>query len=181
MRKPIAYLGIFAAAATFATSSVVQAADDKASPESFLVVQHADAATLKDGMLVLDGADAQVVVFADRPHRATGIIPLAKLVETWGKGTDNFAENPPNAALIGQSEGDPVSLIVELQDPILTGDTLTFAYTLLDGQKATSIDQPYMVIDDCAWCINLGDQFCAAGLSNGLCNVPGPTTVPTSD
>ncbi len=168
MRDPFKYLGTVAAAASFVAATSVQAADDKAGPESFLIVQHAVTATLKDGMLVLDGADGQVVVFADRPHHAAATIPLADLVQSWHNGADSFAEDPPNAALIGQSKGQPVSLIVELQDPKLTGDTLTFEYTLIDGQKPTVIDQPYMVIDN-SWISNLGGQLqesydCTIGL-----------------
>jgi hypothetical protein len=134
---------------------MAQTSEDKTAPESFLIVQHSTSAALSDGVLTLDGADKHAIVFADRPHRAAGAIPSAQLIQNWDEGADSFASDPPNAALVGEHDGQPVSLIVELTNPKLAEGNIKFDYKLIEGVEVPEISQAYVVIDDCFSC--LGD------------------------
>src|SRR4051812_21885199 len=64
-----------------------------------LFVLNARGASLQGGKLVLTGVTPNSIVFADRPVRAAGHDLTARIVEDWGKGTDNFMQDPPNATV----------------------------------------------------------------------------------
>ncbi|WP_299893242.1 hypothetical protein [uncultured Ruegeria sp.] len=135
-----------------ATAGLAQTSEDKTAPESFLFVQHADMATFAGTTLTLEGADNSIVVFTDRPHRAASTIPVSELVTRWGEGDDSFAADPPNAALVGETEdGKPVSLIVEITDPALSDGAMSYQYKVIKGDEQTSIENPYVVIDGSTW------------------------------
>ncbi|SDW78034.1 hypothetical protein SAMN05444358_1011738 [Ruegeria halocynthiae] len=134
------------------TAAMAEASDDKPTPESVLFVQHADTATLSDGTLTLKGVDKNVVVFTDRPHRAAATVPIAELLRAWDEGADSFAADPPNVALVGQSDdGKPVSLVLEMSNPVLNDGAMSFQFTLIEGTEVGQIDHPYLVIDDWGW------------------------------
>ncbi len=136
------------AAGVIAASASAEQTKDQA---SFLFVQRASLATLHNGILTLENPDANMIVFADRPHRAAGVIPSSELLKVWSEGQDSFADDPPNAALMGQADGKPVALVVELSDPRQSGDTLTFSYTILQGSAVPALEQSYLVIDESPW------------------------------
>lgn len=162
--------GIFVA--TLATGAFAQSSETESKPESLLLVQHAESATFSDGTLTLEGTANHLIAFADRPERASGIIPLDQLAKVWSEGDDSFASDPPNAALMGTADGETVTLIVELTDPKLDGNTLSYGYSLLHGPDVSTIDQPYMVIDSVESVSNFlggwGLAACVAG-PNALC------------
>jgi len=58
-----------------------------------------------------------------------------KFVNEWGEGENSFAEDPPNAVVSFLEEGDavPEEVTVELRDPHLTEETLTYKVEVLDG------------------------------------------------
>lgn len=142
------YFAIAAATVTLATGVSAEAADDKSAPISVLFVQHAEKATLADNTLTLEGADKTVIIFTDRPHRAAATIPVTELVKTWNEGADSFASDPPNAALVGESDdGKPVSLIVEISQPALSESAISYQYTVIEGDDQGAINNPYVVID----------------------------------
>lgn len=131
-----------------ATNATAQSAEANTTTESYLFVQHADKAMMSDGVLSLEGPDKNVIIFTDRPHRAASSIPAAELLKIWDEGQDSFASDPPNAALVGQANGDPVSLVVELTNPkVGDGGTFTFDYSVIDGNETAVIEQSYLVID----------------------------------
>ncbi|MES0863693.1 hypothetical protein ABLN87_15190 [Ruegeria sp. SCPT10] len=133
---------------TIAAIPLSVSAEDKPEPESYLIVQHAGSATMAGGTLTLKDADANMVIFTDRPHRIAAAVPSADLLKAWVEGQDSFADDPPNAALVGQSEGKPVSIIVELTDPKQSDENISFSYTVLDGPDVQSLTDSYIVIDD---------------------------------
>lgn len=153
MKNAIRNLLIAIASIGFATSVAAQSSDDKSAPESVLIVQHASKATLSDGTLTLEDADNNLIIFSDRPHRVAATMLSSQLIDIWGEGQDSFASDPPNAALVGEQDGKPVSLIVELSDPKMSEDSFTYGYKIIEGEKVPAIDRAYLVIDDCFLCL----------------------------
>lgn len=109
---------------------------------------------MTDGTLTLKDADANMVIFTDRPHRIAAAVPSADLLKAWVEGQHSFADDPPNAALVGQSDGKPVSIIVELTDPKQSDENISFSYTVLEGPDVQSLTDSYIVIDSA-----IGDWF----------------------
>ena len=102
---------------------------------------------MKDGTLTLEDADANMVIFTVRPHRIAAAVPSADLMKAWVEGLDGFADDPPNAALVGQSDGNPVSIIVELTDPKHSDENISFSYAVLEGPDVQSLTDSYIVIE----------------------------------
>jgi len=98
-----------------------------------LFVQNAKGVTFKEGKLVLQGTNPVTVCFTDRPARLAGHMQTSKFVPLWSKGKDSFLKDNPNATLSVFS-GDNVSdLVVELSNPQLSGNDLTYDARILEG------------------------------------------------
>ena len=98
-----------------------------------LFVQNAKDVRFKEGKLVLQGVNPVTVCFTDRPARLAGHMQTSKFVPFWSKGKDSFVKDNPNATLSVFS-GDNVSdLVVELSNPQLSGNDLTYDARLLEG------------------------------------------------
>ena len=103
-----------------------------------LFVQNAKDVTFKDGKLVLQGVNPVTVCFTDRPARLAGHMQTSKFVPFWSKGKDSFLKDNPNATLSVFS-GDNVSdLVVELSNPQLSGNDLTYDARILEGTPPTN-------------------------------------------
>src|SRR5436305_2722862 len=99
-----------------------------------LFVQNAKNVTFKEGKLVLQGVNPVTVCFSDRPARMAGHMQTSKLIPLWSKGKDSFVKDNPNATLSVFS-GDNVSdLVVELSNPQLSGNDLTYDARILEGR-----------------------------------------------
>ena len=103
-----------------------------------LFVQTAHGIRYGDGKLTLKGLAPTTLFFSDRPDRVTGHIPLREFVESWDKGPDSFASNPPNAVLSIFASDDVTDIVVELKDPVLVGSDLTYSIEILDGEMPIS-------------------------------------------
>lgn len=136
---------------TLATSAIAESTNKDGADKKALFVQHADSATLSDGTLTLDGVDKHMIVFSDRPFRAAMTIQTDALIEIWNKGSDSFAEDPPNAALVGEVDGKATSVIVELTNPKLDKESLTFNYVVSEGQDSVTLERSYIVLDETFW------------------------------
>lgn len=146
-----------------ATTAGAEKANENSANEKALFVQHAASATLSDGTLTLSDIDNHVIAFSDRPMRATLTIPVEGLIEIWNKGKDSFADDPPNAVLVGEADGKATSVVVELTNPSLSESNLTFDYVLLKGQDPVKLDRSYMVLDETWW----GDLEYVADVATG--------------
>src|SRR4029450_602433 len=94
--------------------------------------------SFSEGKLVLRGVNPVTVCFTDRPARMAGHMQTSRFVPLWSQGKDNFLKDNPNATLSVFS-GDNVSdLVVELSNPQLSGDDLTYEGGLLEGTPPTS-------------------------------------------
>ena len=98
-----------------------------------LFVMNARGASLQGQTLTLTGISPNSIVFADRPVRAAGHLLTAHLLEEWSVGS--FAKDPPNATVsVLSKDGASVrDAVVELRDPHLDGDKLTFDVRVLEG------------------------------------------------
>jgi hypothetical protein len=105
--------------------------DSDGDMESFLFVQSADGGTLTDSVLLLSGVSETTVWFSDRPERRAGQTSTASFIESWGDGTDSFTGDPPNADFTCEVNGETVNRVVTLLDPILEGDDLSYATTIV--------------------------------------------------
>src|SRR6266487_4123232 len=98
-----------------------------------LFVQNAKNMSFGEGKLVLRGVNPVTVCFTDRPARMAGHMQTSKLVPLWSQGKDSFLKDNPNATLSIFS-GDNVSdLVVELSNPQLSGNDLTYDARILEG------------------------------------------------
>ena len=112
-----------------------------------LIVMNAAGANLDGQTLTLTGVSSNSIVFAERPTRAAGHLLTHHLLEEWTAGS--FAKDPPNATVSGMSK-DGASVrdaVVELRDPHLDGDRLTFNVRVLEGDL-TGADGPAAVFID---------------------------------
>lgn len=104
-------------------------------PVPSLGVLNADGATLADGKLTLKGVSRNIIVFADRPARAAGHEDLDMFIARWGDGKDSFKNDPPNATIsvLGGEKDGVTDAVVELSNPKLAGNDLTFDVKVLEG------------------------------------------------
>jgi hypothetical protein len=142
--------GLIASAALLAsTLSSHEAWAQTSEKVDFLFVQSAkglmfDSATNK---LTLTGVSPVTVYFSDRPERIAGNMKTASFVPFWSKGKDSFKSDPPNAD-ISLLDGDKLTqIIVELQDPVLTGTDLAYTVKVLQGQMPAKADDVSVFID----------------------------------
>jgi len=123
----LALTGTAAVAATAATGSFEAPAAD------WLFVQNADAVTFDGATLTLKGIHPQTVMFADRPQRMSGDMATEKFVSIWNEGKESFQKDPPNASISVVVGGKEQTAVVELTNPKLDGDTLSYSARVLDG------------------------------------------------
>lgn len=128
-----------AALATMAGAAQAQTAADSGMAD-FLFVQTAprmslDAATNRLSLL---GVSPVTLFLSDRLDRIAGHMRTTAFVPFWSTGPDSFRADPPNAD-ISILEGDTLRQVVAaLRDPVLAGDTLSYAVRVLDGQMPAS-------------------------------------------
>ena len=103
-----------------------------------LFVQTAHGMRYDDGKVTLEVVAPTTLFFSDRPDRVTGHIPSREFVESWDQGSDSFASNPPNAVLSIFHLEEVNDIVVELKDPVLLGNELTYTIEILDGEMPTS-------------------------------------------
>ena len=112
-----------------------------------LFVMNAHGASLQGQTLTLAGVSPTSIVFADRPVRAAGHLPTEALLEEWTTG--DFAKDAPNATVSVLSKDGAAArdVVVELKNPHLEGDRLTFDVRVLEGDLAGA-DGPASVFVD---------------------------------
>ena len=89
-----------------------------------------------DYLLTLENHTGETVYFSDRPERVFGQAPTQKFLDGLGFAQDN----PPNAAIVAQTDGGEDVLVVELFDPAFDekAGTLTYGANVLKGKQAVS-------------------------------------------
>jgi len=98
-----------------------------------LFVQNAKNMSFSEGKLVLRGVNPVTVCFTDRPARMAGHMQTSRFVPLWSQGKDSFLKDNPNATLSIFSGDNVADLVVELSNPQLSGDDLTYDARILEG------------------------------------------------
>ncbi len=145
------------AAAAFAVMGAAYAADAPAQSDAseeiampaanWMFVQVGNGFSTDGKTLTIKGVASQTLMFSDRPERMTGDVSTMKFVENWTKGKDDFQKDPPNATISTVVDGKTVLTVVELLNPKLSGDTLTYDIRTLDGTLPSSGNQISIFMD----------------------------------
>jgi hypothetical protein len=122
-------------------------ADSRGEGVPVLLVQNARAMTFDGELLTLEGLAPSTLFFADRPERIVGHMTNEELLAAWSEGEDGFAEDPPNAALSVLGEDGSQVAIVELREPSLSGDAITYKVRVLEGEPPRSAGATALFID----------------------------------
>ena len=114
-----------------------------------MFVQCAQGMTSSDGTVTFHAPAYSTLFFADRPQRVVGHLHTRKFVNEWGDGENSFAEDPPNAVVSFLEEDDavPEEVTIELSDPHLTEETLTYKVKVLDGKLPAKAGPCSLFID----------------------------------
>ena len=99
-----------------------------------LFVQTAQSVEIKNNKLILKGVSPNTIFFSDRPDRITGHITTAQAIPKWSQGEDSFATDPPNAVLSVFSQNKTHDMVIELRNPLLKGNVLTYDMKVLHGK-----------------------------------------------
>jgi hypothetical protein len=135
--KKMKALGITLALLFTATLIHAQNLATETSEMSLLFVQNAQGISYDSASnrLTLEGVSPVVTFFADRPDRVAGHVLLSGFVDVWDEGADSFKEDPPNASLSIFDGKQIQSVIVELADPRIEKDQLSYTVLrVLDGE-----------------------------------------------
>jgi hypothetical protein len=100
---------------------------------TLLFVQNAQEAAINNGKLTLKKVSPTTIFFSDRPERIAGHLTTREFVPFWSDGADSFAANPPNATLSVLQESKISDIVLELRNPKLAGDELSYDVTILEG------------------------------------------------
>jgi hypothetical protein len=112
-----------------------------------LFVQTAHSMSYENGQLTLHSLAPTTLFFSDRPDRVTGHITSQEFVDSWDQGPDSFESNPPNAVL-SIFHPDMVSdIVVELIDPVLNENQLTYSVEIMDGEMPAKGGPSALFID----------------------------------
>jgi hypothetical protein len=119
-------------------------------PASLLFVQTAQKIDYKDGVMTLYDVPAQTMFFTDRPNRVVGNLQTSAFVSKWttDKTPNGFATVPPNAAVTVFEPGGAKTAIVELTNPRLDGNNLSYNVKVLQGIGSTQAAAGVLFIDN---------------------------------
>jgi hypothetical protein len=163
MSRKVAFIPV-AIGVLLALYPVAKLATAQPKPQaSLLFVQMAQKIDYKktdasSGVMTLYDVPPQTMFFTDRPNRVVGNVPTSAFVTRWttDKGPNGFATNPPNAAVtVFQSDGAKTA-IVELTNPRLDGNKLSYDVKVLQGISSTQPAEGVVFIDNFseAWANN---------------------------
>ena len=129
------------------------AADPTPAPDNdkkvpMLFVQTAKGATLVNGKLTMKGVSPMTVYFSDRPTRVAGHMATSEMIPLWSEGKDSFLKDPPNATLSTfTADGKVGNVVVELKNPGLKGEEMTYDVRVLQGKLPDNADAASLFID----------------------------------
>jgi hypothetical protein len=114
---------------------------------NWLFVQTGTSFTSDGKTLTIHGVAPQTLMFSDRPERMTGDVLTTKFVDYWTGGKDDFQKDPPNATVSTIIDDKTDLVVVELLNPRLAGDALTYDIRPLNGELPASGKQISLFID----------------------------------
>lgn len=159
-------------------------ASSEAQMSNWLFSQTADAGSIApndDGTwtLTLTDVDPVVLAFTDRPLREAQAGSVERLVEAW---PDMFGDANPNGVVVAHNDrGATNSAVVELMDPVLEGNTMTYTVRVLTNEGGTaepgqsySFEQVSVFIDD----VKVTSWACESLTDGGIVDPPGVLNAP---
>ena len=115
---------------------------------SWLFIQTAHGAIFDGKTLTLINVDPAMVMFSDRPTRIAESIPLDAFLKAWdSKKSGGFETDPPNAGITFIADGNLSTASVELNQPHLTGTTLTYQVRVLKGKVPSNLGTSSLFVD----------------------------------
>jgi hypothetical protein len=124
------------------------------SPESFgvadfLVVQNSKAMTFDNvgKRLTLTGVAPVILFFIDRPERIAGTMKTAAFTLFWSEGRNSSRSNPSNAEISLAEGAAPAQIVAALEDPVLSGDNLSYKVNVLRGEMPARAQDVSLFID----------------------------------
>jgi hypothetical protein len=130
-----------------ALSQEAPATNEPARKPVFLFVQSAKSVTYDNGRLTLKGVGATTAFFADRPERVTGHMSTRAFIPFWKEGKESFLADPPNATLSLIGQGEEGDVVIEVRDPVLKGDDLSYSVKVLQGELPAKAGVASLFID----------------------------------
>lgn len=117
--------------------------------EEPMFVQVASGVTTSDAGLTLSGISPSTLYFSDRPNRIVGHITSQQFVDLWGTGENSFADDPPNAVLswLPTGESKPADAVIVIRDPVVSGDSMTYRFEVLEGSVPARSGPATLFID----------------------------------
>jgi hypothetical protein len=115
-------------------------------PVQLLFVQNSVTGSYDGKRLNLNGIGS-TVFFSDRPERVAGHVQTQEFISHWDQGSDNFASNPPNGTLSIFGEKGANSVVVELTDPKLENNNLSYQVKVLQGTLPANFQESSLFID----------------------------------
>lgn len=131
-------------------AAAARAEDDR---PMLMFVQLASATVVDDGAktIRLVNLSPQTLYFSDRPDRIAGHVKLDRYLSDWtaAAGADNFAVDPPNAALSVYQPGqdDSAVSIIEITNPRADGADLLYDYQVIHSDGPVSGGETALFID----------------------------------
>lgn len=147
-RLPLVATTAFALAAVLlGTITLTTAAEEKKA--DFLFVQSAESMSFDQdtNKLTLKNVSPVTVFFTDRPERIAGNMKTSAFVPFWSEGKDSFKSDPPNADISIVDGKTLKQTVVELKDPVLDGDTLTYTVDVIKGDMPAAGTEVAVFID----------------------------------
>jgi len=111
-----------------------------------LFVQSATSGAYDGTTLTLNGISS-TIYFADRPKRIVGHMETRSFVDQWSKGKDSFNTDPPNAVLSVLGDDGAGDSVVELSNPQINGDQISYQVKLLNGEPPKQFNTASLFID----------------------------------
>jgi hypothetical protein len=148
--KRYVFLTTFLLQLAVISNQAAYAADNATSPPKkvqLLFVQNASSVELTKNKLTLNSVSPTTIFFSDRPDRITGHVRTAHFISQWSKGSDNFTADPPNATLSVFSKKKARDVVVELRNPLLKGNALTYDVKILHGKVLAKAGPCSLFID----------------------------------
>ncbi len=119
---------------------------EKSDTVQLLFVQNALTGSYDGKRLTLNNVGS-TLFFSDRPERVTGHVQNGEFISHWDKGSDSFAQNPPNATLSIFGEKGVNSIVVELTNPKLENNNLSYQVKVLQGELPNKFQEASLFID----------------------------------
>ena len=136
----------------------------KTAATEMLFVQSATGGSYDGKTLTLTGAPS-TIFFSDRPKRVVGHVSTGRFIDHWANGKDSFKADAPNAVLsILDGDGTNNSTI-ELSDPQVNGDQVSYQVKLLDGKPPAEFKTASLFIDGAGVAL-LGGLIAGSVLTN---------------